>query len=111
MLEVNSCRRMSCGAGAIVLTCDPHELDAWVEALKVLADMDQRELLDKTADGVVMFCEGPLYSPDGRVVYVEPFSETPHARLKHEDGTQETWGIDECFWHEQGSETRRISDE
>jgi len=52
--------------------------------------------LDKTADGVPIVTEGPVFTPDGRVAYIEPFSSTPVAVVKHDTYPDEDEYFEAC---------------
>ena len=51
------------------------------------------ETMDVFADGLPVLTEVPCWTPDGRLAYVEPFSETPMARIKHDSDPN----LDEYF--------------
>ncbi len=38
--------------------------------------------MDTFADGLPILHEAPCWTPDGRLAWVEPFKETPMARVK-----------------------------
>jgi len=74
-------------------------MDAAVYAQRLLSDAPavQSDLqsivdvLDKTADGVPIATEGPVWTPDGRPAFIEPFRQTPMARIKGRLPEDDEW--------------------
>jgi len=49
-------------------------------------------------DGPLILHEGPCYTPDGRLAYIEPFSDSPMASIKWEDASlDEVFEAENCF--------------
>jgi len=66
------------------------------EIIKLQAIIDQ---IIKSADGVPIITEGPVYTPDGRLAYIEPFNSTPIAVIKHESDSDkdEFFEASKCY--------------
>lgn len=56
--------------------------------------------LDRFRDGVAIVTEGPCWTPDGQLAWIEPFSSTAIAVVKSEEGDPRDWPswlATECF--------------
>jgi len=62
------------------------ELETEIERLRAIVN-----ILDTMADGTVIITEGPCYTPDGRLAYIEPFRETPLAHIKGDIPDADEW--------------------